>query len=68
MQRYFYCYDKQLVKYLRFDRNIQYNCTGLNVKTKDQFWQFDGSEKLFECVDTFMKLKSKSNDDEVFGD
>lgn len=54
---FFYVYDKGLVKHLRYDKSIEFNCTGLNVKTKDQFWQFTKSDELYEAVCKFMEIR-----------
>ncbi|MEK3877164.1 hypothetical protein [Paenibacillus sp. FSL M7-0420] len=54
---FFYVYDNGLRKFLRFDKNIEWNCSGLNVKTKDQFWQFTKSEYLFECINEYIIAK-----------
>lgn len=54
---FFYVYDKGLVKHLRYDKGIEFNCTGLNIKSKDQFWQFTKSEALYRVVTEFMEQR-----------
>jgi hypothetical protein len=43
---YFYCYDKSLMKHLRYDHNINFICCGLHPKTKIMFWQFMRTNEL----------------------
>lgn len=52
---FFYIYDKGLVKHLRYDKGIEFNCTGLNVHSKDQFWQFTNSNELYQAVTAFIQ-------------
>lgn len=54
---FFYCYDRGMVKHLRYDKGIEFNCSGLNTKSKDQFWQFTRSEYLFESVEEYVKAR-----------
>lgn len=54
---FFYVYDKGLVKHLRYDKGIEFNCTGLNIKSQDQFWQFTKSEALYQAVTAFMQQR-----------
>ncbi|KOP64101.1 hypothetical protein AMS62_01715 [Bacillus sp. FJAT-18019] len=54
---FFYVYEKGLVKHLRYDKGIEFNCTGLNIKSKDQFWQFTKSEALYQAVTAFMQQR-----------
>lgn len=54
---FFYVYDNGLRKFLRFDKCIEWNCSGLNVKTKDQFWQFTKSDYLFESINEYIASK-----------
>jgi hypothetical protein len=54
---FFYIYDKGLVKHLRYDKGINFNCTGLNVKSGDQFWQFTKTPELYTAVCDFMEQR-----------
>lgn len=54
---FFYVYDKAMVKHLRYDKGIEFNCTGLNPKTHDQFWQFTKSDELYQAVTVFMEQR-----------
>ena len=56
---YFYVYDRAMTKYLRYEKGINFICTGLNVKTNDQFWQFPKSEALYQAVNEFIQEKEK---------
>lgn len=53
MQKYFYIYDRSLAKHIRYNHNIEWICTGLHIKTKDQFWQFPKSEELYKVMVEF---------------
>lgn len=55
-QKYFYVYDRKLAKHIRYEHNIEWVCTGLHVKTKDQFWQFPKSEKLYQIMVEFNQI------------
>lgn len=55
--KFLYVYDPQLAKFLRYTKGIQFNCTGLNVKTKRQFFQFDKTDDLLSAFDEYEKLK-----------
>jgi hypothetical protein len=57
---FFYCYDKDLMKFLRYEKGIEYNCTGLNTKTKDQFWQFNKSDGTYEAVKEYLHRRSEN--------
>lgn len=50
---YFYCYDKSLMKFLRYEYNFKFVCTGLHPKSKDQFWQFTSTPELHTAVKEF---------------
>jgi hypothetical protein len=52
---YFYCYDRELMKYLRYENNIQFICTALHQKTMDQFWLFERSDQLYASLNTFLE-------------
>ncbi|WP_322922142.1 hypothetical protein [Paenibacillus campi] len=52
-QKYFYVYDRKLAKHIRYDKEIEWICTGLHIKTKDQFWQFPKSEELYRIMVEF---------------
>lgn len=57
---FFYVYDRGLMKFLRYDNDIKWNCTGLNVKSNDQFWQFTKSDELYAAVTVFMEDKKNN--------
>lgn len=54
-EKFLYVYDKKLAKYLRYECDCHYNCTGLHVKTHDQWYQFNKSDYLFECIANYKK-------------
>jgi len=43
---YFYCYDKSLMKFLRYDSNLNFICCGKHPTTDNMFWLFKRSEEL----------------------
>jgi len=49
-QGFFYCYDPQLMKFLKFRKGINFICHGLHPKTLDPFWQFPKSDYLQACL------------------
>ena len=53
---YFYCYDKQLMKLLRYDYDMKFICCGRHIKTNDIFWQFESTPELHNIVKEFSKL------------
>lgn len=55
--KYFYCYDKELMKYLRYEKDIQFICAALHHKTKDQFWLFERSDILYSSLNIFLENK-----------
>ncbi|WDF52319.1 hypothetical protein PQ460_07895 [Paenibacillus sp. KACC 21273] len=52
---FFYVYDRKLAKHLRYDHGIEFVCTGLHTKTKDQFWMFKKNENLYRILVEFKK-------------
>jgi hypothetical protein len=55
MNRFFYVYDKALMKYLRYEHDFKFITTGLHVVSHDQFWQFENVPELHEAVRQFSK-------------
>lgn len=49
---FFYAYDKRLKDYL-FKKGFRFNCTGKNVKTEDQFWQYTITPELKEVIEQY---------------
>lgn len=58
---FYFCYDEQLVNYIRFKKGIKYICTGFNVKTKDRFYQFQRTESLNNAIQEYINQKTLSN-------
>jgi hypothetical protein len=50
---YFYCYDKSLMKYLRYDRSVNFICSGLHPKLKNMFWLFPRTTELDEFISEY---------------
>ena len=59
-KEFFYCYDKEMMRYLRYEKGFIYNCTGLNKNSMDQFWQFNSTDELRESVNEFLESKKVS--------
>lgn len=55
---FFYCYDKNLMKFLRYEKGIKFNCTGMHLKTTDQFWQFNKEDGTYEAFLEYEHLKT----------
>ncbi|WP_342422338.1 hypothetical protein [Paenibacillus sp. FSL E2-0178] len=55
MNRFFYVYDKALMKYLRYEHDFEFITTGLHTVSHDQFWQFENVPELHEAVRQFSK-------------
>jgi hypothetical protein len=58
---YFYCYDKSLMKHLRYDHNINFICCGLHPKTKIMFWQFVRESVLDQAIKGFTERQSNES-------
>lgn len=50
---FFYCYDTNLFKYLKYHKKINFICTGNHIKTGKQFWQFWQTKELENAVKDF---------------
>jgi hypothetical protein len=61
-KKFWYVYDRKLAKYLRYQKGIEYNCTGLNIKTKNQFWQFNKTEELIAGINEYETIKKIDSD------
>lgn len=59
-KKYFYCYDINLFKFLKNQKNIYYICTGLNENNLRKFWQFLRTEKLDQSLSEYNQLINKS--------
>jgi hypothetical protein len=55
--QFFYAYDKKLMAHLR-TRGFVYNCTGMNLKTRKIFYQYNNSDTLSIAIAEFMLEKS----------
>ncbi|CAM4126246.1 hypothetical protein [Saccharibacillus endophyticus] len=55
--KFFYAYNKQLIKYLRYDHvpNIEWNCKGLHPRSQMMFWQFTRTPELEAALTEFSK-------------
>lgn len=54
--QFFFCYNRRLFKFLRFDRGIQYICTGLHEYSLDKFWCFLQSQELTDAINEYKQL------------
>jgi hypothetical protein len=49
-REFFYCYSTNLFKFLKMEKKINYNCTGLHDKTLRKFWQFKCDDELRQAL------------------
>jgi hypothetical protein len=54
----FYCYSTNLKRFLIEDNNLKYLSKGINDRTKRNFWIFERTIKLKECLDIWSLRKS----------
>lgn len=47
---FFFCYDKELAKYLRYEKGIEFITRALHSETKSEFWLFYRDEKLDKAL------------------
>lgn len=47
---FFYCYSTNLFRFLKLERKINYNCSGLHEFTMCKFWQFKRDEELNQAL------------------
>lgn len=50
VQDFFFCYDKRTMKYLRYDKGIQFVTRALHAETKAEFWLFVRTAELEEAL------------------
>jgi hypothetical protein len=48
--KYFFCYDKSLAMFLRYDKGIEFITSGLHEHTKNKFYLFERTEELEEAL------------------
>lgn len=48
--KYFFCYDKKIMKYLKYDNGIPFITSALHEKTGKKFWLFEQSSELKEAL------------------
>lgn len=48
---FFFCYDKELAKYLRYEKGIGFITKALHTGTKSEFWLFYRDEELEKALD-----------------
>ena len=48
--KYFFCYDEKIAKYLRYDKGILFITSAIHEKTGKKFWLFEQSNKLAEAL------------------
>lgn len=47
---FFFCYDKKIMKYLRYDKDISFITRALHPETKVEFWLFYKTEELEQAL------------------
>lgn len=48
---FFFCYDKKVMKYLRYDKGIRFITSALHKETKAEFWLFPRTTELEEALE-----------------
>lgn len=48
---FFFCYDRELAKHLRYDKGISFITKALHSETKSEFWLFYKSDELKNALD-----------------
>lgn len=49
-REFFYCYSTNLFKFLKIEKKISYNCSGLHEVTMRKFWQFKRDGELNQAL------------------
>ncbi len=49
-REFYYCYSTNLFKFLKMEKKINYNCSGLHEVTLRKFWQFKRDEELNQAL------------------
>lgn len=47
---FYFCYDKKVAKYLRYDKGIEFITVARHDKTGKRFWLFLQSEELSKAL------------------
>lgn len=53
--QFFFCYDKEVAKYLRYEKNIRFITTALHKETKAEFWLFHRDVELDKALQEINK-------------
>lgn len=56
--QFFFVYDPQLSKYLKFEKNINFITTGLNPTSKRQFWMYWQNDEVTSSVNEYISNKN----------
>lgn len=58
--RFFYSYSRTLTMFLRYNKEIDWNCTGIHPDTGRQFHQFDRTEELLAALTEYGQVKGNA--------
>jgi hypothetical protein len=61
MSKYFFCYSKQLHKYIQSHYNISYICTALHETTNKKFWLYERNEQLNNALQDYNNIMQQLN-------
>ncbi|MCJ7986965.1 hypothetical protein MUB16_28490 [Priestia sp. OVL9] len=50
IQDFFFCYDKKIMKYIRYDKGIKFIMKAIHSETKVEFWLFHKTEELEQVL------------------
>lgn len=60
-KEYFFCYDKQLADFLRYEKNITYITKAYADKTLKKFYLFHVSDELQQAIDEYREIEAATN-------
>ena len=55
---FFFCYDRKLMSFLKYEKNIQFITKAIHPKTKMMFWLFVRNDELESLLDEYQKINN----------
>jgi hypothetical protein len=49
-EKYFFCYDSNLARFIRFKKDIDFITHAIHPKTHNEFWLFERSDELDSAI------------------
>lgn len=56
LNNHYYCYSKQLHKYIQEKHHIKYVCAALHEKTLKKFWLYEKSDQLNNALQEYSNI------------